>query len=344
MQAPDLRQQFNLGLFLLAGAVVVAAIFLLIPLENANILPAIIDWQSRARQTAGLLAPYVAVGTLGAAVGLAELSSAFNDYPREAVAARWGQAIIWLNAFAAVLAYLITRVYAPAEINPLALILAAGVGFPAIIRTKFTLARQFGGSNDRDLSIDIGWLYEQFQNLCKKQIDLELMTYRRHQVDRLLARFGTVQELYQTALYTLNARATLTAEEEQAKLDELKRAVDAKLPPELTRLNMGLFILELGGVAYVDLLARARPEKPAAEVSVAGGAEAAADAVVRQLAERPLAELAKLADDVLKVAEDKERARQLAEPIPGLPELTRRTAIARFLVDRLGSEVAGKLL
>jgi len=64
---------------------------------------------------------------------------------------------------------------------------------------------------------------------------------------------------------------------------------------------------------------------------------------VRQLAERPLAELAKLADDVLKVAEDKERARQLAEPIPGLPELTRRTAIARFLVDRLGSDVAGKL-
>src|ERR1051326_6122024 len=97
--------------------------------------------------------------------------------------------------------------------NLLLVIIGVGVGFPTLIRTKFTLAKQFGGDDKDDLNVNIGWLYDQFQNLCKKQIDLDLMLYRLTQVDRLLERYSTVQELSQTALYTIKARATLTKEE-----------------------------------------------------------------------------------------------------------------------------------
>jgi hypothetical protein len=338
--APDLRRRFNLGLALIGVSVAVLALFLALPLEGANLHPALLDVQRRLRDAIVLLAPFAAVGALGAGVGLAELTSAFNEYPREAVASRWGQYLVGLNALAAVGAYLVARLYAPASIDPLALILGVGVGFPTLIRTKFTLARQFGGTGQPDLTIDVGWLYEQFQRLCKDQIDIELMAYRRRFVDRLLARFTSVQELYQTAQYTLNARATLTPEQEAARLEELKRAIDPKVPPELARLNLGLLVLELGGVAYVDLLAQARLP---VDSSHGGGDAPQPEAVVKQLTERPLPQLKQAALGVLKTDEEKDRVAALAAPVPGIPEITQRASIARYLVDRLGAESASRL-
>jgi hypothetical protein len=337
---PDLRRRFNLGLALLTVLLGGLALFLALPLEGTTLHPLIIDLQGRLLRAILLLAPFALVGGLGAGVGLAELTSAFNEYPREAIASRWGQYLVGLNALAAVGAYLVARLYAPDDVDPLVLILTVGLGFPTLIRTKFTLARQFGGSGQPDLTVDVGWLYEQFQRLCKDQIDIELMAYRRRFVDQLLARFSTVQELYQTAQYTLNARATLSAEQEAARLEELARAIDSKVPPELARLNLGLLILELGGVAYVDLLAQARPPLPEAR----GGSEAPQpDAVIKRLADQSLPELKQLALGALKTPEEKARVEALAEPAPGLPEITQRASIARFLVDRLGAETAARL-
>jgi hypothetical protein len=321
-------------------AVLALAIFLALPLEGTNLHPIIIDLQGRLLSAIYLLAPFALVGGLGAGVGLAELTSAFNEYPREAVASRWGQYLVGLNAVAAVGAYLVARLYAPDDLDPLILILGVGIGFPTLIRTRFTLARQFGGSGQPDLTIDVGWLYEQFQRLCKDQIDIELMAYRRRFVDRLLARFSTVQELYQTAQYTLNARATLTPEQETARLAELTRAIDPKVPPELARLNLGLLILELGGVAYVDLLAQARAQ---ADDSRGGGDTPLPDVVVKRLTEWPLEQLRQTALNVLKTDEEKARVSTLAAPASGIPEITQRASIARYLVDRLGVETASHL-
>lgn len=338
--APDLRRRFNLGL---AFAIVLLgglAVFLALPLEGTTLHPVIIDFQRRLLDAIYLLAPFALVGALGAGVGLAELTSAFSEYPREAVASRWGQYLVGLNALAAVGAYLVARLYAPEGVDPMVLILGVGVGFPTLIRTKFTLARQFGGTGQPDLNIDVGWLYEQFQRLCKDQIDIELMAYRRRFVDRLLTRFSSVQELYQTAQYTLNARATLTPEQQTARLEELKQAVDPKVPPELARLNLGLLILELGGVAYIDLLAQTRAQ---ADDSRGGGDTPQPDAVIKRLTDLPLDQLKATAVANLNTAEEKARVESLAEPVPGLPEVTQRASIARYLVDRLGAERTSRL-
>jgi hypothetical protein len=295
--------------------------------------------QTQLREALVTLAPYLVVGTLGAAVGLAELSKTFSDYPREAIAARWGQYLIWLNAIAAMFAFFVARLYAPSDTNIILLILGVGLGFPALIRTNFTYAKELGGKGSADSSVNIGWLYEQFQYLCKKQIDLELMAYRRMLVDRLLGRFATVQELYQTAIYTLNARATLTPEEEAAKLAELQNAIDPKLPADLARLNLGLLILEMGGVTYVDLLTRSK----GMGVAAAGGEEVSVDAVVKELRELPLADLRALALGALTAPEDQERVKSLCEPAPGIPEVTQRASVARLLVDRVGAATAKAL-
>jgi hypothetical protein len=342
MTAPDLRRRFNRGLSawtslgLLIGVLIV---FLALPVQQ--IWPALYPMQDGLKTVVIFLIPYLAVSALGAAVGLSEISSTFSDYPREAIVTRWGQYLISLNALAAALAYLLARVYAPAEIDPIVLIVGVGVGFPALIRTKFTLAKNFsGGQGEGDVSVNLGWLYDQFQYLCKKQIDLELMTYRRMKVDQLLQRYTTIQELYDTALYTLKARATLTLEEEAAKRAELERIISDKLPQELTRLDLGLLILELGGVAFVDSMAIVRDAHGAA----AGGHEVLTpDQVVKDLRTLPLSSLTEKALTNLSAPAEQDKVRALAEPVPGLPEVTQKASIARYLVDKLGVEAAHQL-
>jgi hypothetical protein len=340
MLSADLRRRFNLSLFVWGVLIAALAILVALPLKTMNVAPELLAVQEGVKAVTVFLIPYAAVGALGAAVGLSEVSSTFSDYPREAIVTRWGQYLIGLNALAAMVAYLLARIYAPPDTDPTVLIVAVGVGFPALIRTKFTLAKNFGGGNgEGDVSVNLGWLYDQFQYLCKKQIDLELMTYRRAKVDQLLKRYSTVQELYDTALYALKARATLTPEEETAKRAELERIIGDKLPPELTRLDLGLLILELGGVAFVDSMTLARET-----IGAAGGHEALTlDRVVKELRALPLAELTQKAIDACSAPDDKDKIRQLAEPVPGIPELTQKASIARYLADKLGLEAAHNL-
>jgi len=131
MESPDLHRRFNVGVA--AGVIVIAAalIFLAMPLTGTGAPDFLVAVQTQLRAALVSLAPYLVVGGLGGAVGLAELSKTFSDYPREAIAARWGQYLIWLNAVAAMFAYFVARIYTPPETNSVLLILAVGLGFPA---------------------------------------------------------------------------------------------------------------------------------------------------------------------------------------------------------------------
>ena len=354
----DLRRRFNFGTTLFVFLATVLALLLLTPLDGLNLHPSVIALQHQTKEAIILLSPYFLVAIAGAAVGLAELSSTFNDYPREAIATEWGQYLIWLNAVAAALAFFVASVYAPVGTNKILMILTVGFGFPALIRTKFTLAKQFGGGDGGDLSVNFGWLYDQFQNVCKKQIDLDLMSYRRMQVDRLLTRYSTVQELYQTALYTIKARATLAADEEKAKLEELQQTIDPKVPPEVARMNLGLLILEVGGVAFVDLLVGTREAAVPAPTpeSIARGeaapaasapplpAEASADAVVKKLVELPLADLVAFGNSLLESPTDRDWIEKAAAPTAGITELKQKAPIAYYIVSRVGAEAAAREL
>lgn len=345
MASSPASSRFNFGL-VVGGLLVLlgglAMIFIALPLQSMNVVPEALAAQAGVKAVVLYLIPYAAVGALGAAVGLSEVSSTFSDYPLKALGNRWGQYLIALNALAAMLAYLLARIYAPPDTDPIVIIVGVGIGFPALIRTKFTLAKNFSGSSngDGDVSVNLGWLYDQFQALCKKQIDLELMTYRRAKVDQLLKSYPTVQELYDTALYTLQARATLPPEEEAAKRAELQRIIGDKLPPELTRLDLGLLILELGGEAFVDSMTQAREA-----LGAAGGHEAlTVDRVVKELRDLPLVELTHKALAACSAPADQDRIQQLAEPVPGIPEITQKASIARYVVDKLGLEAAHALV
>ena len=352
----DLRHRFNLGVTLVMIVIALGFLFLATPLDQLGLSAGAIQFQAKLREAIGSLSPFIAVALLGAAVGLAELTSTFEDYPREAIATQWGQYLIWLNGGTAVLAFFILRFYTPAETNIFLMILGAGLGFPTLIRTNFVFAKQFSGEEKKDMGINLGWLYEQFQTLCKKQIDVELMTYRRKQVDRLLLRYPTTQELYQTALYTIKARATFSKDEENAKLLELQQTIDPKVPPEVARMGIGLLILEVGGIAYVDLLVDVRRDAAIPTPLAAALAEtatrsdapavAAAPAVgitdnetlVKKLVNLSLNDLVAIATKLVKAADDQTWIKQAAQPQAGINDVKQKAPIAYYLVSHASND------
>src|SRR5690606_13607258 len=102
--------------------------------------------------------------------------------------------------------------------------------------------------------LNLGWLYDQFQNLARTQIDLELMNKRRTAVTRLLEYYPSLAELYDIAWYTITARATLTREQEEQRKADLDKLFDPKAPENFAKSSIALMILENGGQAYVELL------------------------------------------------------------------------------------------
>jgi hypothetical protein len=278
------------------------------------------------------IAPYGIVALIGAVVGLAEIASTFLNYPREALRTRWGQLLILVNALAAALAFWIAWTYAPDANLPL-LVIGVGVGFQALIRTRFTIAKSIGDSGS-NVELNLGWLYDQFQHLCKTQIDLEFMRGRRTAVTRLLTRYPSLTELHGIAVYTITARATLTPEEQQARIKALEPLLDSKLPVDLARATVALCILENGGQAYVDLLL---------DQSVTGPSDTVTpESLVKRLVDTcSLEQLVDLTKRLVPASESEVHTwvEQAAKPTPDASEAERKAAIAQMLVHQAGVDV-----
>jgi len=303
-------------------------VFLALPLASP---PWIVALQMAIR--AG--APYGIVALFGGIVGLAEISSTFPHYPREALRTRWARLLILVNALAAILAFWLARLFA-LDAHPALLVVGVGIGFQAIIRTQFTLAKQLGGSKG-DISFNMGWLYEQFQHLCKTQIDLELMHGRRQAVTRLLERYPTLPELHGIATYTILARTTLTAEEQSAQRQTLDAMLDPQVPADVARTSVALRILGNGGAEYVELLL-SQPAMQAPRLVTP-------ENLVKQLVNTyTLHELVKVAKQATVSPEVHDWIEQAASPADDAPEASRKAAIAHALVQHPGVDAVQRLL
>jgi hypothetical protein len=302
--------------------------------------------------------PCSVVALLGVVVGLAELASTFSDYPMDAVVSAWGLGLIALNGAMAAVVFAVARVYAP-DVGLFPLVLGVGIGFQALIRTKFTLAKQFSGGDGSDLSLNLGWLYEQFQSLCKTQIDQALMRRRQPMVQKLVDSFPDKMALFNIAYYTTVARRTLAPDEEARQIDELtKRLTDPSLPSEVTLLMLALHILETGGEEHARALVEAASRRAAPEAAIAKAPEMAAaveapdrETVTKDLAQRlGLGALKALALEVVgqKAAGDvRDDWRKYIKGTAGdteASELVRRTSLARFIVDKAGPAFAAEKL
>lgn len=336
----DLSRRAQVTLIFLALLGLILIIFLNFPADAVNMPAWVAALQTQLNALVYALAPYGVVGLLGAIVAIAELSSTFQTYPREALRTRWAGVLIAINIVAAILALIITRLTMP-QMNPVLQVLAVGVGFQTLIRTRFILAKPIDGSGEGEISLNLGWLYDQFQNLCRTQIDLELMNNRRTAVTRLLDYYPSLAELYDIAWYTIIARATLSEDEEAARLAELEKLIDPKAPEQFARTSIALMVLENGGQAYVDLLldqAMDGDEETADTPSIPHAMTT--EKLVWELVETySLDELVALANRLTDDDRVCDWIEQAAAPDSGASEANRKSAIAHFLVQQLSAEV-----
>ncbi|MGB9723396.1 MAG: hypothetical protein ACP5OO_05570 [Chloroflexia bacterium] len=295
----------------------------------------------------GVATPYIVVALLGMVVGLAELGSTFPNYPLEAITSGWGLGLVGLNGVVAALVLAIVRYYAP-EADLFLLVLAVGVGFQAIIRTRFVLAKQFGGGGEeRDLSLNLGWLYEQFQSICKTQIDLALMRERESAIEPLIRAFPNEKTLYNLALYTVMARGTFSREEEQAKIEELNKTMaNPSLPPEVVQKAMALAILETGGQGFARMLCGLPPKAKLPPPARMLGRDELVARLMQALDMEKLADLAYQAVD-LAPAGDRELLKRFVDGTVADKRSTEQTVkavLARFIVEKGGIAFAQAIL
>jgi hypothetical protein len=284
------------------------------------------------------IAPYVLVGLLGATVASAELLSTFQTYPREALRTRWAWILILVNVVAAIIALVVVRV-TMTEMNPV------GVGFQAIIRTRFVLAKRIGDDGQEgEVALNLGWLYDQFQNLARTQIDLELMNNRRTAVTRLLDYYPSMAELYDIAWYTITSRATLTREQEDQRKADLEKLLDPKAPENFAKSSIALAILENGGQAYVELLLTQAMQGLSPE-AMAQLKPTTADRLIWQLVDNySLPEMVSLAEKLCDSEKAITYVREAAQPDPEANTANQKATIAHFLVQQIGVEPLQKEL
>lgn len=289
-------------------------------------------------------APYVLVGLLGATVAIAELVSTFQTYPREALRTRWAWILIGVNVLAAIIALVVVRV-TMTEMNPSLQILSVGVGFQAIIRTRFVLAKRIGDDGQEgEVALNLGWLYDQFQNLARTQIDLELMNKRRTAVTRLLEYYPSMAELYDIAWYTITSRATLTREQEEQRKGDLEKLLDPKAPENFAKSSIALMILENGGQAYVELLLTQAMQMLSPQ-AMALTKPASTDKLIWEMVEKySLDDLVAMTEKVANSPKVIDYVKEAAMPDPAANTANQKATIAHFLVQQIGVEPLQKAM
>jgi len=195
--------------------------------------------------------PYIIVVILGGVVGIAEVIATFSQTPRDAFRTLWAWILVAVNMGVAAGVLAISQIYAK-DANPVLLAVAVGVGLPTLIRTKFTVAKQFMGGEE--LSINVGWLYDQLLGWFKTEIDIAVVNDRQKIITRLLQKIPEVDKLKDIAHTVLQGRSLFTAMEVTQREEYLNRIAASTIPDAAKRVAFARFIWDMGGREYIENL------------------------------------------------------------------------------------------
>lgn len=195
--------------------------------------------------------PYVIVVILGGVVGIAEVIATFSQTPRDAFRTYWAWILVAVNMGVAAGVLAIAQIYAK-DANPGLLAVAVGVGLPTMIRTKFTVAKQFMGGEE--LSINVGWLYDQLLGWFKTEIDIAVVNDRQKVISQLLQKIPEADKLKDIAHTVLQGRSLFTDVEVKKREDYLNGIATSNIPDGAKRVAFAKFIWDMGGKEYIENL------------------------------------------------------------------------------------------
>jgi len=134
--------------------------------------------------------PYFIAAAFSGVVAIAEIVTVFENDSMRALKT-WGSfLLVFLNVvFAVFLLFLVNTVGGVTTgSSRFWVALGVGVGFPTLLRTRFTFIKPLPGSADEGIAVSLDELYGRLQRFCRRQIDQALATGRVQLVDEAMQR------------------------------------------------------------------------------------------------------------------------------------------------------------
>jgi hypothetical protein len=156
------------------------------------------------------------------------------------------------------------------HLDPLVLMFLAGLGFPVVLRTNFTLIKgSVGDVQTEDIALKFSEVYDPLRDFCRDEINLAIMEKISESVTSLqqetnLSPVDLKQGLIKLARTTIAAHSLLSSDEKEAQRQEIDRLVDQfSKDPELQRLELCLLIIRNSSLEYLrKRLSHLRPPRP----------------------------------------------------------------------------------
>jgi DNA-binding transcriptional ArsR family regulator len=141
---------------------------------------------------------YLIAASISAVLAVAEIVTVFEKDSRRALSTGGAALLILINvAFSILILLLVNTVGGtPDGKNQLWVALGVGLGFPTLLRTRFTFIKPLPGSSEEGVAVSLDELYGRLQRFCRQQIDQSLATGRVQMVDDAMRQLdiGTLEK------------------------------------------------------------------------------------------------------------------------------------------------------
>ncbi|HEY8204747.1 MAG TPA: hypothetical protein VIF81_08480 [Pyrinomonadaceae bacterium] len=141
---------------------------------------------------------YLIAASISAVLAVAEIVTVFEKDSRRALNTGGALLLITINVAFSVLILLLVNTIGgtPAGENQLWVALGVGLGFPTLLRTRFTFIKPLPGSTEEGVAVSLDELYGRLQRFCRQQIDQSLATGRVQMVDDAMRQLdiGTLEK------------------------------------------------------------------------------------------------------------------------------------------------------
>ena len=276
---------------------------------------------------------YIVVSFIGLIVGFVEIVSTFESKTTlvlsQKKAGAWAWGLIVFNGCMNLSVFAILM-YLTDKWNPILLSLIVGFFSPILIRIKLTVIKNLSSTDE--LILNLGWIYERIQKLCKAQID-NAMLVSGQQLKKILARIQGRKQLYNFVYVIVQSSETLSPQKKEEKLklaDEFYKLTDERI----AQMKLSLLLLEVGGVQLVERL----EQIPESEVS----SEKLIGRMTQQLPQNTLKEIA---EEVVAAADTEETRTKLQQYIEDVmadsaSDTLKTAVLANFIVYEGGQEFA----
>jgi hypothetical protein len=131
--------------------------------------------------------------------------------------------------------------------------ISVGIGFPTLLRTRFTLKKSFN-PKEGDFTFGLDKIYQQFQKQFKDGIDKELILTNSDLAEKLVDKYSEFYDLYRIAQKVVNIRDHLTLEERAEAIASLEKIFTKEKDEKLVLFIIAKKIIDLAGISYVQYI------------------------------------------------------------------------------------------